>query len=145
MLAPCIKYRVSQKKAPTCENSPRLLLPLVILHQDYCKDLNHSNSSQKLKDQSIFVISLAVLPALEVLVNSTLYKFHGCQMTEKGRKTLIKSYGLYSSRTIGHWRFTSLKSYKTSIFNQIRKIFSPKAIHAWSISLTHEKLHFLHY
>ena len=52
---------------------------------------------------------------------------------------------MYSIRTISHGRFTSLKSYKRSIFKQIRKIFNPKAINAWKISLTHEKLHFLHY
>ena len=66
-------------------------------------------------------------------------------MTEKGPKTLIKSQGLYSNPTIGHGRFTSLKSYKTSIFQQIRKIFNPMAIDVQRISLTHEKLHFLHH
>ena len=66
-------------------------------------------------------------------------------MTEKGRKTLIKSLGLFSHRTIGNGRFTSLQSYKTSIFKQIRKIFNPMAVNVRGISLTHEKLHFLHY
>ena len=47
--------------------------------------------------------------------------------------------GLYSYRTIGHGSFTSLKSYK------IRKIFNPMAINKRRISLTNEKLHFLHY
>ena len=46
---------------------------------------------------------------------------------------------------MGNGRLTSLKSYKTSIFKQIRKIFNPLAIDVWRISLTHEKLHFLHY
>ena len=32
-----------------------------------------------------------LLPALEVLVNSTLQKFHSCEMTEIGPKTSIKS------------------------------------------------------
>ena len=66
-------------------------------------------------------------------------------MTGKRPKTLIKSLGLCSHRTIGHGRFTSLKSYKTSIFKQIRKIFNPMAINVQEISLTYEKLHFLHY
>ena len=51
-------------------------------------------------------------------------------MKEKGPKTLIKSKGLYSNRTIGHGRFTFLKSYKTLIFKQIRKIFNLKAVDA---------------
>ena len=34
---------------------------------------------------------------------------------------------------------------KTSIFKQIRKIFNPMAINIRRISLTHEKLHFLHF
>ena len=66
-------------------------------------------------------------------------------MTEKGPKTLIKSQGLYSHRTIGNRRFTSLKCYKTSIFKQMLKIFNPIAISVWRISLTHGNLHFLHY
>ena len=47
---------------------------------------------------------------------------------EKGPKTLIKSSGLYSHRTIGNARFTPRKCYKTSISKQIRKIFNPMAI-----------------
>ena len=66
-------------------------------------------------------------------------------MTEKGPKTLIKSQGLYSHRTIDHGSFTSLKSYRTSIFKQIRKIFNSMAINVKRISLTRERLHFLHY
>ena len=66
-------------------------------------------------------------------------------MKEKGSKILIKSLGLYSHRTINNGRFTSLKGYKTSIFKQIRKISNPTAINVRRISLTHEKLHFLHY
>ena len=58
-------------------------------------------------------------------------------MTEKGPKTLIKSFH--------RGRFTSLKSYKTLIFKQTRKIFNPMPINVQRISLTHEKLHFLHY
>ena len=76
------------------------------------------------------MIFLTVLPALEVLVDLTLQRFHGCKMTKKGPKTLIKSKGFYSNRTIGHGRFTSLKSYKTSIFKQMRKIFNPKEVNA---------------
>ena len=56
-------YRFSQKNVPTFENS---------WHQEYFKDLNDSTSSKKAKDGSIFVIFLAVLQALEALVNSTL-------------------------------------------------------------------------
>ena len=56
-------YRMSQKNLPTFGNS---------LHQNYFTDLNHSNSSSKSKDRSIFVIFLIVLPSLEILVNSTL-------------------------------------------------------------------------
>ena len=37
-----------------------------------------------------FVIILAVLPALEVLVNSILQKCHDCKEAERGTKTLIK-------------------------------------------------------
>ena len=66
-------------------------------------------------------------------------------MKEKGPKTLIKSLGLYSHRTIGHGCFTSLKGCKTSIFKQIWKIFNPMAINVRRISLTNEKLHFLRY
>ena len=66
-------------------------------------------------------------------------------MTGKGPTTVTKSLGLYSHRTIGHHRSTSHQSYKTSIFKQIRKIFNPMAINVQRISLTHEKLHFLHY
>ena len=66
-------------------------------------------------------------------------------MTEKGPNTLIKSLGLYSHRTIGNGRFTSLKSYETSIFKQIRKVFNPMAINVQGISLTHEKMQFFHY
>ena len=73
---------MSQKKVPTFENSEL---------QDYSTDLNHSNSSEKPKDQSIFVIFLAVLPALEVRTSSTLYEFHRCKMIEKGPKTSNKS------------------------------------------------------
>ena len=60
------RFFVSQKKgskAPTFENS---------LHQEYLKDLNVSNSSEKPKDQSMFVIFLATLPALEAVANSFL-------------------------------------------------------------------------
>ena len=64
---------------------------------------------------------------------------------EKGPKTLIKLQGLYSQRTIGNGRFTSLKCDKTSIFKQILKIFNLMAINVQRISLIHEKLHFLHY
>ena len=39
----------------------------------------------------------------------------------------------------------ALKCYKTSVFKQIQKIFNPMAINVWRISLTEEKLHFLHY
>ena len=38
------------------------------------------------------VIILAVSRTLEVLVNSTLQTFHGCKMTGKGPKILIKSF-----------------------------------------------------
>ena len=66
-------------------------------------------------------------------------------MMEKGPKTLIKSQRFYSNRTIGNGCFTSLKSCKTSIFKQIRKIFNPMAVNIRMISLIHEKLHFLHF
>ena len=55
--------QMSKKKVLTFENS---------LHQEYVNDLVDSNSSQKLKARSIFVILFAVLPALEVYANSTL-------------------------------------------------------------------------
>ena len=45
-----------QEKGPTFEN---------LFHQEYFKDLTDSNPNQKPKDRSIFVIFLAVLPALE--------------------------------------------------------------------------------
>ena len=66
-------------------------------------------------------------------------------MTEKGPKTLIKLYGLYSQRTVGNGRFTSLKCDKRSNFKQMIKIFNPMTINVQRISLIHEKLHFLHY
>ena len=43
------------------------------------------------KDQRIFLISLTVLRALEVSINSMLQKSHGYKMSEKGPKALIKS------------------------------------------------------
>ena len=49
-------------------------------------------------------------------------------MMEKGPKTLIKSQRFHSNRTIGNGCFTSLKSCKTSIFKQMRKVFNPMAI-----------------
>ena len=63
----------------------------------------------------------------------------------KGPKTLIKSSGISSNRTIGNGNFTSLKCYKTSIFKQMRKIFNPMAMNVCRVSLTHMMLHFLHY
>ena len=52
-----MEYQVSQKKVPNVKSS---------CHQEYFTDLNDSISSKKLKDQSISVTFLAVLPALEV-------------------------------------------------------------------------------
>ena len=65
-------------------------------------------------------------------------------MTEKRPKTWIKLQGLSLHRTILNGRFTSLESYKTSIFKLVRWIFSPKAIHGQWIHLTHGESHFLY-
>ena len=53
------------------------------------------------------MFSHAVLPALEVLVNSTLQKFRGCKMIEKGLKR--SSNRKDPHRTVGNGHFTSLK------------------------------------
>ena len=44
----------------------------------------------KLKVQSIYVIFLAVQPALEISANLALQKFHDSKMTSKLRKILTK-------------------------------------------------------
>ena len=59
-------------------------------HQGFFTYLIDSKFSKKAKDRSIFLIFLAVIPALEVSVNSTSLKFHGCKMIGKMPKTLIK-------------------------------------------------------
>ena len=46
---------------------------------------------------------------------------------------------------MGNRRFNFLKGYKTSIFKQITEDFDPMAINMGMLSLTHEKLHLLHY
>ena len=92
----------------------------------------------------IFMIFLAVLPALEAPQNLTLQKFHGLKMTEKRPKTLFKLYGLSFRRTIRSGRFTSLNGYTISVFKQILKLISPMAINVQWISLTHELLHFIY-
>ena len=46
---------------------------------------------------------------------------------------------------MGNGRFTSLKSYKTSILKQIRNMFDPMAIDVQRIPVTHENLPFLHF
>ena len=66
-------------------------------------------------------------------------------MTGKGSKTLIKLQEIQSHRTIGKGSFTYHKCYVTSIFKQIRKIFNAMAANVRRISLTYEKLHFIHY
>ena len=59
-------------------------------HQEFFTNFIDSNFSKKAKDRSIFFIFLAVLSALEVSVNLTSLKFHGCKMIGKMPKTLIK-------------------------------------------------------
>ena len=92
------------------------------------------------------MIFLAVLPALEVYVNSTLLKFHGCKMTEKGlkhrsnRKDSIhaeqSAMGLSPLSRVTRRRF-SIKYYGFSIPWHL-------AINVPRIALNHEKFHFLH-
>ena len=66
-------------------------------------------------------------------------------MTGTGPKDIDQIVRTLFSSNNRQWRFTSLKSNKTSILKQIQKIFNPMAINARRTSLTHEKLHFLHY
>ena len=78
-----------------------------------------------------FVIFLAGLPALEVSINLTLWKFHGCKMTENGQKhwsnckdsTYIERYSMgvsLPSRVIRHYfsnkyaRFSAQEQYMGS-------------------------------
>ena len=78
-----MNHQVSQKKAPTFENS---------YHKEYITNFDDSNCRSKPKDRSISVIFVAVLPALGLSVNSSLLNFiHDCKMTEEGPKSLIKS------------------------------------------------------
>ena len=79
LMGPVI-YQVCQKKVPNFENSK---------NQKKFTDLQDSNSSQGPEDRSIFVTFLTALRALEIWVNSILQEFHGCEMIEKGPKTLI--------------------------------------------------------
>ena len=65
-------------------------------------------------------------------------------MTEKEPKKLTKLYGLSLHKTIRNGRFISLKGYKTSIFEEMPKIFSPMAISMQWIPLTLEQSHFLY-
>ena len=127
-------YRMSQKKFPPFENS---------WHHEYFTDLIASNSSWKPKDRSIFVIFLAVLPALEVSVNVTISNFMVAKWLKKGQKhwsncndcPFIEQYVMGGSR---------LSSYTTSS-KQILRLFCLLAIYAQRISFTHKQLHFLHW
>ena len=60
---------VSHKRVSTVQNSS---------HQECITDLNDSNSSQKPKDQTLYVTFLVAFPTPEVCVTGTLQKFHVC-------------------------------------------------------------------
>ena len=72
-----------------------------------------SNSGQKPKDRSIYVIFLAYLQALEIQIYSTLQAFYGCNMPENGPKTLDQIARALFTQNNRHGRLLSLMICKT--------------------------------
>ena len=116
-------YRMSQKKFPllqirsTKDSSPISMLPISIKTKilKYFCDFSHCLTSTRSIGKFNFI------------------RIHGCKMTAKGPKTLIKTGGLYSHGTIGNGSFTTLKSYKSYGFKQILWAFNPMTIHVLRI------------